>query len=136
MTSFYTVRPKASIGISTSKIVKVVEPLVIMKGASLAARIAHDGMSPDQCAKGAARCSLGAALVLPTMTTLCEQFGTYYAAVVAARNQLGAYRKEDFWLRMALRGWMNCNDDQKAILASIKEKEFWHALEHAADYQD
>jgi hypothetical protein len=118
MAAFYALKPKPSITTSAPKILGVIKPVKIVRGASHG----HRKLTPDQAAKGAADWLDGLAFYFPTMTDVCAKFGTYYSAVVKARGKRGNRPRPDMWLGVLSRAWVNCD-------------ELWKALERVADIQ-
>jgi hypothetical protein len=130
MSAFYSVKPKPSIATSAiPKILKIIKPAAIFRGASLARR----KMSPEQRAELAARWLNGQLLVLPTIELACDVFKTHYAAVVKARGRCGNRPLWNWWLGVTARGWLNLDDEQKAAFAAANEASLWRALERVLD---
>jgi hypothetical protein len=131
MAAFYALKSKPSITTSAPKILGVIKPVKIFRGASLA----HRKLAPDQAAKGAADWLDGEAFYFPTMTDACRKFGTYYSAVVAARGKRGNRPNPSMWLGILARAWVNCDEEQRAAFARAFEPGLWKALERVIDVQ-
>jgi hypothetical protein len=125
---------KSKLSATTSaipKILKVIKPVGIFRGAS----IAHRRMGPEQRAELAARWLNGQLLVLPTITLACAVFGTNYPSIVKARGRRGNKPHWNMWLGVLARAWMSCDEEQHAAFARAFEPQLWKALERVADIQ-
>jgi hypothetical protein len=132
MPAFYSLKPKASITTSTPRILKVVEPIRIIRAVS----IAHCKLDYDQLAQLGADWLDGRVFMLPSISLCSDALGVGYAAIVEARGKQGNRPDSSIWLRLMVRSWMNCSREEQAIFTSAKEAEVWRALEHATDHRD
>jgi hypothetical protein len=132
MKTFYTTRPSASIGISASKTVKVVEPIRVIRAVS----VAHSKLEPLQLAQLGADWLDGRVFMLPSISLCSDALGVGYSAIVEARGKQGNRPDQSIWLRLMVRSWMNCSHAEQAVFTSAKEAEVWRALEHVTDHRD
>jgi hypothetical protein len=130
--ALYSVRAKHSITSSAPKILGLIKPIKILRGASLA----HRKLTPDQAAKRAAGWLDGGLFYFPTVTDACALFGTYYSAVIRVRRRRGNKPRPDMWLGVLARAWVNCDEEQRATFAAAFEPGLWHALEHVVDHHN
>jgi hypothetical protein len=132
MTAFYSMRPKASTTLVAPKISGVIEPVLFIGGAAAA----HFKFDADEAAKFAGQRLDGKVIILPTMAQVCEDHGTYPAAVIRARGgKRSSIPPASFWLNLTAAGLEHLGEAERVVLAYRYETDLWRALEHVVDIQ-
>jgi hypothetical protein len=130
MAAFYSVKPKVSTTTSVPRILKVIKPVEVVRGAS----IAHMKLTSEQGDAMAAAWVAGRVIVHPTIDLACSVFGTSYSSVIKMRGRRGNRPNTSFWLGLAAGGWENLSEAEHVAFAIKYEAELWHALEHLTDF--